>query len=241
MLAALALPGRLLGLQALQRRHGLVVFIEQARHLARVDQRLVGLLRSRHASQVGALARFNLLDLLLQAQRQRRLVFGLGLVEQGPALGADFFRVHLDPVGRFLQGLLDALVQRGAEQGLQDLLALLRVGLEELEELALRQHDHLAELLALETQQGLNFLANLPPARLDRHFDLASTLGGQARQLSDLRLGDLAPAAFGRAILLGHALDAVALLAQREVEAHLGQQVDVGVVTAHLLAFALAA
>ena len=54
--------------------------------------------------------------------------------------------------GSGLEGDLDARVERGVEQRREDLLLVLRLGLEELLEPALRQHDDLAELLAAKAR-----------------------------------------------------------------------------------------
>ena len=79
----------------------------------------------------------------------------------GPHVLEDRRALDLEPVvlpgeGRRagLQGLSMRRVERGVEQRREDLLLVLRLGLEELLEATLRQHDDLAELLGRESRGG---------------------------------------------------------------------------------------
>src|SRR5690606_20071227 len=81
------------------------------------------------------------------------LAAGIGTGEQAFDAPATVGDLALEHRARALQLELDAPVQLGAEQRLEDALAVLRVGDEQAPELALRQQHDLAELLELEAEQ----------------------------------------------------------------------------------------
>jgi len=125
----------------------------------------------------------------------------------------------------------------GVEERAQDLLAFLGVGLEQLLEASLREHDHLAELLRAKAEKLLRLRAHSGPpggerrARVGRRLGVASV----AQTPDGRRLGMSGrPIAFELgALLLGLALDAVHVVAEGEVEEHPGEQLGIRVVAAH--------
>src|SRR5690606_1501793 len=74
----------------------------------------------------------------IAAGEQRLDRVGAGLLEQRPALQRGLFTALAQRGGLGLQRVLQALVGGGAEQGLEDLLALGRARRQQLAELALR-------------------------------------------------------------------------------------------------------
>ena len=89
------------------------------------------------------------------ALRQVLRALRLGLAQRLGALRREARGRVAQPLGRVLERQLERRVVAGVEQRPEDLLALLGVGLEQLLEAALRQHDDLAELLGAEAQELL--------------------------------------------------------------------------------------
>ena len=110
---------------------------------------------------------------LLIARREQcsklRLIFGIGLCEVQPLLLGDAIVRFADFRGLLLQLVLELLVDFRVKEDLHDLLARARVGHEEAAELALRQQDDLAELLALKAEQPHNARLHLAVARPGLH------------------------------------------------------------------------
>ena len=152
---------------------------------------------------------------------------GLGLAEHLVALRRDLLGGPPESCGLVLEGLLDDGVVVGVEQRAQDLLPLTGVGLEELLEPALRQHDDLPELLAAESEQRLGLGADPGPARGQRLAVRDETpVPGAAKPPERRRLvvdGGAFAAELGP-LLLGFAFDAVEVVAEREVEDHAGER-----------------
>ena len=157
------------------------------------------------------------------------------------ALRLDRFERLLGLTGPLLQCLLDAAVDLGLEQRLQDVFAPSRVGFEQLAELALGEHDDPGELVALEAEQPLD-LRRHPAGLGGKHLAFFLRRGARAppqRRLRLLRGG--AGAARLRTLLLRASRHPVALRAKAEVEDDLGERAGLRVVAAQALRVALAA
>ena len=160
---------------------------------------------------------------------------GLGLPQRLGALRREARGGVAQPFGRILERQLERRVVAGVEQRPEDLLALLGVGLQQLLEAALRQHDDLAELLGAKAEELLGLDADLRPARLQRTAALLEAVVAVAQPPERGRLVVLRDAVTLElgTLLLRLAHDPEALGAQREVEGHAGEELRVGVVAAH--------
>ena len=116
-----------------------VQFGKTCRYQACLRQRLFCLRGGSGSLLFLALATSQFILLSLQAGFQIGFACRIGLVEEGLALRAHRLGIPREGIGRVLQGILDAFVEFGAEQRLQDGLALLRVGHQEFTELSLGQ------------------------------------------------------------------------------------------------------
>ena len=169
------------------------------------------------------------------ALRQILRALRLGLPQRLGALRRQAGGCVAQPLGRVLERQLERRVVAGVEQRPEDLLALLGVGLEQLLEAALWQHDDLAELLGAEAQELLGPRADLRPAGLQRPtalFRPAVTVAQPPERGRLVVLRDAVSLEL-RALLLGLAHDPEELGAEREVERHSGEELGIGVVAAH--------
>ena len=160
----------------------------------------------------------------------------LGLAEHLVALGRDLLGRALERQRLVVQRPLDVRVPPGLEERPQDLLALPGIGLEELLEPALREHHDLTELLGAEPEDVLGLRRDLAPAARQRRpvrDETARLVAAQPPERGLLQVRRRALAADLGALLLGRALGAVEVVTEREVEAHPGEGVGVGVVAAH--------
>src|SRR5919197_3351806 len=89
--------------------------------------------------------------------------FGAGLFQQQVTTAPPILDLFGNGLGGLLQGLLDVSIDFGAEEGLKDVLALLRIRQEESSELPLGEHDDLTELVAPKSYQPLDGLRHLTP------------------------------------------------------------------------------
>lgn len=179
--------------------------------------------------------------LLADASGERLVAIDRGLLEQGLAAGAQLAGFPFELVGGLLQGILDALVELGAEQRLQDALPILAAAHQEVAEATLGQHDHLPELATLEAEQFGDAGTDLAPSCGQRPGLLVLALAAEPPQRSLRCLAGVAATATGRADLFGHPFDAVAFGAECELKHHLGQQLGRRMLAAHLATVALAA
>src|SRR5665647_1355504 len=145
--------------------------------------------------------------------------------------GEQFRQVVMLPQGRFQQ-----LIEADSNEREQILRALVRVGLDELLEAPLGEHDHLAELLAAEAEHVLSLGLDLRPAggqggAVDRPGAVVAATEAPHRGLLGMR-GRALSAQLGT-LLLGEALHAVEVGADREVKDDAGERAGVGVVAAH--------
>ena len=179
------------------------------------------------------------LDSLRQPLAELVRALGAGRPQDRGAVGRGLLHLALDGLGLGLERLLQLAVAFGAKEALEDLFAFPAAGLQQLLELALGQHDHLAELHAAKAEDALDLFGDV--GRLDgqrRAFGVgvvgrrrAAVPQGGARVLD----GEAVAAALGP-LLPGAALYPVALAGDREIESHFGAQRRVGVVGAHVAA-----
>ena len=161
---------------------------------------------------------------------------GLGLSQRLGALCRDARGLVAEALGGVLERQFDRRVVAGVEERAQDLLALLRVGLEQLLEAPLGKHDDLAELLGTKAEELLGLRADLRPAGGERPAVLGGRSIAGVAQPPERRRLVVAGRPFSLelgALLLRFALDAIQILAEREVEDHTGEQLGIGVVAAH--------
>jgi hypothetical protein len=169
------------------------------------------------------------------------VVGGPRLLEDRPALDLQPLVVLGERRRAGFERLLDAGVEGGVEEGGEDLLLVLGLRLEELLKTTLGQHDDLAELLATEPHKVFGRPGHIGPSVgqrfARRRVAVAAVLERPRGRL--LELGDRALAAFARPLLLRPAQDAIALVAEREVELDLGEEVGRRVLAAHVAGVAL--
>ncbi len=153
--------------------------------------------------------------------------------EQPRPAGHGLLRHALDRLSLFFERVLQLAIALGAKQPLKDLLALLAARLQQLLELALGQHDDLAELDAAKAEDLFDLpldVGRLVSQRPALGVGLAGRHVAAVPEVSGRAFGGEAAAAQLGPRLLGAALHPVALVADREVEDDLGAQRRVGVV-----------
>jgi hypothetical protein len=148
-----------------------------------------------------------------------------GRPEDRRSVGRGLAHVAFDRLGLVFELLLQVAVALGAKQALEDLLAVLAARLEELLELALRQHDHLPELDAAKAEDLLDSFVDVGGLGGERRALGVGVVGGYVGAVPQGRARGLGGEAV--AVLLGARLQraaahAVALVADGEVELHLG-------------------
>ena len=111
---------------------------------------------------------------IFRAGRIRLHVLAQGVIERAHAFestdrgDAALFDAALRRSGRIDEGLREVHVDLRVENVAQDLLAGIRRGVEELGELALREHDRLQELVLIQSDDCRNLVAHVARTRRDR-------------------------------------------------------------------------
>lgn len=149
-----------------------------------------------------------------------RLEAGRVLLQAGPGRGAPLLEAH----SLLLEPVLQPLIAAGVEQLPEDGLALLRLCQEQLQEVPLGNHRHLAELLPGQPQQRLDGLVHRPD--LGHH----PAVRANQRRLGLLDGGAAAPA--GGPLILRRALDRIRPPAVGKRQLHRRLRSGVGVLGA---------
>lgn len=168
---------------------------------------------------------------------KRQLGGQLILFQQGLASYRDLLGFAANARGLLLEQFLDAAVELGLEQTLEDRLPRLRVRRQQFAETSLRQHDHLPELRAVEAEQDSHRVGHT-----DRlagvAFPLTVHLGIELRLRS--LLDEAAGRTRARAVLRRRTRHAIACRPKRELQGDLGPQGWVRIGAAHVLRATLA-